>query len=82
LCFGLNQSYSYVFQCTERDIIGISDATDQLVFMASEADFDEELSIPTATFTKFPHIKIISWLIDAHIYLIKKSVLEILEDHK
>jgi hypothetical protein len=60
----------------ERDIVGIMDDSQELVFMASEADLDDELVIPTSTLDKFPNFKLLTWLVDCHLYIVKKQVLD------
>lgn len=64
----------------ERDIVGVIEETGELVLMASEADLDEELIIPTNTLKKFPNFKLLTWLTDCHVYVVKKKVLDKLCD--
>lgn len=64
----------------ERDIFGIEEETQELVYMASEADLDEELNLPTSLLRKFPNFKLLTWLTDCHLYVVKKKVLDKLFD--
>jgi NDP-sugar pyrophosphorylase family protein len=61
----------------ERDIVGISPDEMALVFLASEADFEDSISLPLTTIRKCPHVKLLTNLTDAHIYIIKKTVFEL-----
>jgi hypothetical protein len=46
--------------CLERDIVGVKKDTGEMVLLASEADLDEDLSIPVSTLKRFPHFQIIT----------------------
>jgi len=63
---------------TERDIIGVKEDTQELVFMMSEADLDDELALPFATLHKYPTFKLVTWLTDCHLYIVKKVALDLL----
>jgi translation initiation factor eIF-2B subunit gamma len=66
--------------CLERDIVGVKKDTGEMVLLASEADLDEDLSIPVSTLKRFPHFRIITNLTDAHVYVMKKKLLDKLND--
>ncbi|CAL8125779.1 unnamed protein product [Orchesella dallaii] len=59
----------------ERDIVGVKPGTNNLVYMASEADCEEEVKLPVSTLKSCPHTKILTGLVDTHVYLIKNSLL-------
>lgn len=63
----------------EKDLIGIDKETERLVFFASASDFEETLKLPTALLKKHPVLSIQSRLLDAHVYIFKKWVLDVLE---
>ncbi|CAG2120280.1 unnamed protein product, partial [Medioppia subpectinata] len=66
----------------EKDLIGIDAQNgDRLVFMSSEADFDESVSFSVSMLKKCPQMTIKSNLLDAHIYLLKKWTLRYLEEN-
>jgi translation initiation factor eIF-2B subunit gamma len=60
----------------ERDIVGLRPGNNQLIFMASEADFEDNLNIPVEVLFASPHTKINTSLMDAHVYLLKRDLLE------
>lgn len=66
----------------ERDLIGIDEQTNRLVFIASASDFETEVSLPISLFRKHPNIKIHSSLIDSHIYVLKHWVIEYLKSEE
>ncbi|KAJ8920028.1 hypothetical protein NQ315_011678 [Exocentrus adspersus] len=65
---------------TERDLIGIDEQTNRLVFLASASDFETELSLPTNLLKKHTHVKIYSNLVDSHVYVLKNWVVKFLKE--
>ncbi len=59
----------------ERDIVGLKPGSGHLVYLASEADCDEEIKLPVTTLKSCPHTKLLTGLADTHIYLISFSLL-------
>jgi len=59
----------------ERDIVGIKPTTNNLVYLTSEADCDEEIRLPVPTLRSCPHTKLLTGLTDTHIYLIRYPLL-------
>ncbi|XP_054724687.1 translation initiation factor eIF-2B subunit gamma-like isoform X2 [Uloborus diversus] len=59
----------------ERDIIGL-DSTDRLIFINSEADFEDGVPLKLALMKKNPLINIFSNLMDAHVYIIKRDLVQ------
>lgn len=65
-------------QKPETDLIGIDDETNRLVFLASASDFEESINISRRLFKKHTSFSIHSKLLDAHLYVIRKWVLDYL----
>lgn len=62
----------------ERDLVGINRENDRLLFLASTSDFEETMSLPAHLLRSHGKIIIHSGLIDAHMYLVKKWVVDYL----
>lgn len=56
--------------------MGLRPGNNQLIFMASEADFDEELAVPLDVLQASPNTKIFTSFMDTHVYLFRREVLE------
>nr|KAF6443594.1 eukaryotic translation initiation factor 2B subunit gamma [Molossus molossus] len=61
----------------QRDFIGVDSTGKRLLFMANEADLDEELVIKGSILQKHPRIRFHTGLVDAHLYCLKKSITSI-----
>ncbi|KAG8189600.1 hypothetical protein JTE90_018956 [Oedothorax gibbosus] len=57
----------------ERDIIGL-DPNGKLIFINSEADFEENVPLKMNVLVENPHIKVHSNLMDAHVYIVKQDL--------
>ena len=66
---------------TERDIIGLNESS-QLLFFCSEADLVDNLTLSRGMLKQSPHIQFHTDLLDGHLYLMKKWVLEYLSQNK
>ena len=79
-------SYTYItynfFLSVERDLVGLDTETSRLVFLASISDFDDTVSMPRRLLRKHPHISMFSQLTDAHLYVIRKWVIDYLAYEK
>lgn len=79
-------SYSYItynfILSAERDLVGLDAETSRLVFLASISDFDDTVSMPRRLLRKHPHISMFSQLTDAHLYIIRKWVIDYLAYEK
>ncbi|XP_058064881.1 translation initiation factor eIF-2B subunit gamma [Anopheles bellator] len=62
----------------EKDLIGYDRATSKLLFMASASDFEETVKLSGHLLRTNPELTISSNLLDAHVYIMKKWVLEYL----
>uniref|UniRef100_A0A8C8SNZ7 Translation initiation factor eIF2B subunit gamma n=1 Tax=Pelusios castaneus TaxID=367368 RepID=A0A8C8SNZ7_9SAUR len=66
----------------QRDFIGVDDTGKRLLFMANEADLDEELVIKRSLLQKHPRMHIRTGLADAHLYCLKKYVVDFLVENR
>lgn len=66
----------------ERDLIGIDEQTNRLVFLASASDYESDLSLPTTLLKKHTSMKIHSNLIDSHVYVLKNWVIKYLKSEE
>lgn len=62
----------------ERDLIGIHEDTQRLLLLASTSDFEESMSLPGHLLRKNGSVCIHSRLVDSHIYVIKKWIVDFL----
>ncbi|CAH1772663.1 unnamed protein product [Owenia fusiformis] len=62
----------------ERDFIGTDEKGYRLLFMASEADYEEKVSFRRSVLKRHPHMRIQTRLMDGHLYIMKKWVLDLL----
>lgn len=69
-------------QCIDRDIIGLAEKNNQLIILNSEADIEDHLEINTAMLKKHPLINLTTNLTDAHLYIMKREVLDYLCQHE
>uniref|UniRef100_W5KQ44 Translation initiation factor eIF2B subunit gamma n=1 Tax=Astyanax mexicanus TaxID=7994 RepID=W5KQ44_ASTMX len=66
----------------QRDFVGVDSAGKRLLFMANEADLDEGLIIKKSVMRKHPRMHIRTGLLDAHLYCLKRSVVDFLVENK
>jgi len=64
------------------DFIGLDSKKNRLLFMGEGADFEENLSITKSTLKYFPNMTIHTNLIDAHMYIFSRWVLDLIEEKK
>ncbi|XP_046479538.1 translation initiation factor eIF2B subunit gamma [Neodiprion pinetum] len=62
----------------ERDLIGIDNETNRLIFFASASDFEEKINISRKLYKKHTNFNINSNLLDIHLYIIHKWILDCL----
>ncbi|CAD7013172.1 unnamed protein product [Ceratitis capitata] len=62
----------------ERDLIGIHPESDRLLFLASTSDFEEVMSVNAHLLRKNGKMTIFSRLVDSHIYVMKKWIIDFL----
>lgn len=65
----------------ERDIIGL-DPCGKLIFINSEADFEENVPLKLNILKENPKIKVHSNLMDAHLYIIKKDLVSFIVNNE
>ncbi|CAG07648.1 unnamed protein product, partial [Tetraodon nigroviridis] len=66
----------------QRDFVGVDETGTRLLFMANEADLEDGLSIRNSIMRKHPKMHIKTGLVDAHLYCLKKAVVDFLADNK
>ncbi|KAM8838393.1 translation initiation factor eIF2B subunit gamma isoform 1-T1 [Synchiropus picturatus] len=66
----------------QRDFVGVDHSEKRLLFMANEADLDEGLMIRKSTMRKHPRMHIKTGLVDAHLYCLKKAVVDFISNNK
>ncbi|XP_043941696.1 translation initiation factor eIF-2B subunit gamma [Protopterus annectens] len=66
----------------QRDFIGVDNTGKRLLFMANEADLEDDLIIRKSVMQKHPRMHIKTGLVDAHLYCLKKYVVDFLADNK
>ncbi|XP_030016912.1 translation initiation factor eIF2B subunit gamma [Sphaeramia orbicularis] len=66
----------------QRDFVGVDHSGKRLLFMANEADLEDGLSIRKSIMRKHPRMHIKTGLVDAHLYCLKKAVVDFLTDNK
>lgn len=67
----------------ERDLVGINPENDRLLFLASTSDFEDTMALPAHLLRSHGKMVVHSSLVDAHVYLVKKWVVDYLakSDH-
>uniref|UniRef100_A0A1W7RCJ2 Translation initiation factor eIF2B subunit gamma n=1 Tax=Agkistrodon contortrix contortrix TaxID=8713 RepID=A0A1W7RCJ2_AGKCO len=66
----------------QRDFIGVDASGKRLLFMANEADLDEEIVVKRSILQKHSRIHIRTGLTDAHLYCLKKCVIDFLVENR
>ncbi|XP_030062830.1 translation initiation factor eIF2B subunit gamma [Microcaecilia unicolor] len=66
----------------QRDFIGVDVTGQRLLFMANEADLDNELVLKKSILQKHPRIHVKTSLLDAHLYCLRKYVVDFLAENK
>ncbi|XP_028417670.1 translation initiation factor eIF-2B subunit gamma-like [Dendronephthya gigantea] len=67
---------------TQRDIIGLDGQQNRLLIFDAEDDLDEILTLHKSLLKRFPYVNIKSDLLDGHLYIIKKWVVDFLISNK
>ncbi|KAM9791619.1 translation initiation factor eIF-2B subunit gamma [Syngnathus typhle] len=66
----------------QRDFVGVDQSGKRVLFMANEVDLEDGLSIRKSILNKHPRMLIKTGLLDAHLYCMKKAVVDFLNDNK
>lgn len=66
----------------EKDFIGFNEKGSRVLFVASDGDSEERLTFRKSVFKRHPYMEIRSDLLDAHLYIMKRSVLNCLMENK
>ncbi|XP_073977354.1 eukaryotic translation initiation factor 2B subunit gamma [Rhodnius prolixus] len=67
---------------SERDFVGVDPKTSRLVLLASASDYEEELPLKCSLARKYGRICLNSKLLDAHLYIIKRTLCHYLAYNK
>ncbi|XP_018431029.1 PREDICTED: translation initiation factor eIF-2B subunit gamma-like, partial [Nanorana parkeri] len=65
----------------ERDFIGVDDSDSRLLLLANEEDLDDGLNLKKCIFQRYPRIHIKMGMVDAHLYCLRKYVVDFLVDN-
>ncbi|KAI6661641.1 hypothetical protein LOD99_13514 [Oopsacas minuta] len=65
-----------------RDVIALAEKSDRILLLQNESDIDEKLSLTRSMLLKYPCLELRTDLRDTHVYLMSKSVLDVLNDSK
>ncbi|KAG9463404.1 hypothetical protein GDO78_021815 [Eleutherodactylus coqui] len=65
----------------ERDFIGVDDSGSRLLLLANEEDLDDGLNLKKCLFQRFPRVHMKMGMLDAHLYCLRKYVLDYLADN-
>eukprot|EP00095_Tigriopus_kingsejongensis_P007546 maker-scaffold104_size368486-snap-gene-2.29 protein:Tk07546 transcript:maker-scaffold104_size368486-snap-gene-2.29-mRNA-1 annotation:"translation initiation factor eif-2b subunit gamma" len=77
--FGISRIGMFMWgYLSEKDFVGIDMSTQQLCYLASEADLDEFVSVRRSLLMEHPRISIFTNLTDAHFYIFDSWVLDFL----
>lgn len=66
----------------QRDFVGVDQSGKRLLFLANEADLEDGLTVRKSIMTKHPRMHINTGLVDAHLYCLKKAVVDFLTENK
>ncbi|XP_061588240.1 translation initiation factor eIF-2B subunit gamma [Cololabis saira] len=66
----------------QRDFVGVDQSGQRLLFMANEADLEDGLSVRKSIMRKHPRLHMKTGLVDAHLYCLKKAVVDFLTENK
>ncbi|XP_068095617.1 translation initiation factor eIF2B subunit gamma [Hyperolius riggenbachi] len=62
----------------ERDFIGVDNSGSRLLLLANEEDLDDGLDLKKCIFQRYPRIHIKMGMVDAHLYCLRKYVVDFL----
>ncbi|XP_022319260.2 translation initiation factor eIF2B subunit gamma-like [Crassostrea virginica] len=66
----------------EKEFFGFDEKGERILFMQSEADVDENVSVKKSVLKKHPYMCVKSGLSDCHLYLMKKWVVDYLVENQ
>lgn len=75
-----NNSILNYYAFVERDLIGIHQDTNRLLFLSSTSDFEELVTLPGHLLRKNQSLCMHSRLVDSHIYVMKKWIIDFLHN--
>lgn len=62
----------------ERDLVGVDNQTSRLLLLASAADFEDTVTLPRSLLKKYGSFTVYNKMVDSHVYIIKKWVMNFL----
>lgn len=66
----------------ERDLIGVHPETNRLLFMGAMNDFEDQLKLPGHLLRKHERLIVNSQLLDGHVYVMRKWIVDFLANSK
>ncbi|XP_077981499.1 translation initiation factor eIF2B subunit gamma-like [Glandiceps talaboti] len=69
----------------QQDIVGLDDKKEKgrhVLMLESEADVEDSISVKVSLLKQYPRINIKTKLLDAHLYIMKKWIVDFLAEHK
>lgn len=75
----LYESTSDIFKDSDSDVIGLSEDRSKLIYIKDMVDVDSEISVRMSLLWKYPQVSLFSSIHDAHAYICKHSVLELID---
>ncbi|KAM3915534.1 translation initiation factor eIF2B subunit gamma isoform 1-T2 [Leptodactylus fuscus] len=65
----------------ERDFIGVDDSGSRLLLLANEEDLDDGLDLKKCIFQRYPRVHMKMGMLDAHLYCLRKYVVDYIADN-
>ncbi|KAM9326145.1 translation initiation factor eIF2B subunit gamma [Gastrophryne carolinensis] len=62
----------------EQDFVGVDDSGSRLLLLANEEDLDDGLDLKKCIFQRYPRIRIKMGMVDAHLYCLRKYIVDFL----
>lgn len=72
----------FVLNVTEKDIIGYDSKTSRLLLMASASDYEETMPLSSSLLYKCSNLSLSSNLLDSHMYIMKRWIVNYLSKDK
>lgn len=71
-----------IFNVIEKDIIGYDSKNSRLLFMASASDYEETMPLSSSLLYKCSNLTLCSKLLDSHMYVMKRWLVNYLVKDK
>ncbi|XP_070564371.1 translation initiation factor eIF2B subunit gamma-like isoform X2 [Ptychodera flava] len=69
----------------QKDIVGLDDKSEKgrrVVMLESEADVEETITVKVSLLKKYPRINMKTTFLDAHLYIMKKWIVDFVAEHR